>query len=192
MLSVQELLPIEAYEKERDAHRRRVMALKDRRRVSIGPNVTLLFENKETLWYQIQEIIRSEKLTRPEDLAMEVNVYTPLLPEKGVLSACLFIEVTQQEQIRPVMDSMVGLNTPGRVNICFGSHVIGAEFEEGRSTDSRISAVQYVKFRFSPQAMTDLAGAADVRLAVTHPGYEHEAPVNDALRAEWLRDLMGA
>ncbi len=192
MLSVQELLPIETYEKERDNHRRRVMALKDRRRLSIGPNVTLLFENRETLWYQIQEIIRSEKLTRPEDLAMEVNVYNPLMPEKGVLSACLFIEVTEQEKIRPVMDSMVGLNSPGRVNIRFGSHVVEAEFEEGRSTENRISAVQYIKFRFSPQAITDLAGAADVRLVVTHPGYEHAAAVNDALKAEWLRDLMGA
>lgn len=190
MLNIQELVSNEEYEKVRQERRQRAMALKDRRRITVGPHLTLLFENRETLLYQIQEIMRAEKLHRQEDLELEAKLYSELLPSRGVLSACLFIEVTQEDQIRPTMRKMVGLDQGERVTIEFAGYCIPAKFEQGRSQENRISAVQYIRFHFTPDEMEALASAPEVILRINHPHYQEAATVPDAMRTEWLKDLL--
>ncbi len=190
-LQVADLKPNEEYEKERPQRRKTAMALKDKRRLHVGPIVTLLFENHETLVYQIQEIMRSEKLTKPEELEGEVRVYTELMPAKGELSACLFIEVNVSDAIKPTMDTMVGLDDEGKVAIVFGGERIPAVFEGGRSKEGRISAVQYIRFPFTDAQVNALAEASDVRVEINHETYQHTQAVPEVMKLEWLKDLMG-
>ena len=99
----QELLDIIEYEKIRDVYRKDIINYKKNRRISLGPNVTMVFENKKTLLFQIQEIMRAERLVHDKQIQNEIDVYTSIMPPKGGLSATLFLEVTEERKIKSVM-----------------------------------------------------------------------------------------
>jgi len=94
MLTLDDIADLRAYERDRDAYRRQVIELKQRRRVAVGPIVSLVFENRETMRSQIQEMARAEKMVSDEQIQKELDVYNALIPEPGELSATLFIELT--------------------------------------------------------------------------------------------------
>ena len=102
-LSHQDVLPIEEYEKQREAFRSRIIALKQRRRISVGPLLTLVFENHETLRFQVQEMIRVERIVDPAKVQDELDVYNALLPSPGELSATLLIEITDEAKVKECM-----------------------------------------------------------------------------------------
>ena len=95
LLTQQDLLPPDEYEQQRDAYRSRIISLKQRRRLSLGPLITLVFENRETLQFQIQEMIRAERILEPAKVQDELDVYNALLPAVHELSATLLIEITE-------------------------------------------------------------------------------------------------
>ncbi|MEK7222517.1 MAG: DUF3501 family protein, partial [Nitrospirota bacterium] len=98
-LTVQDVLPIEEYERLREAFRRRIIDLKQRRRLSVGNLVTVVFENRETVLFQIQEMVRAERILRPERVSEEVAMYNEQIPLAGELSATLMIEVTDPQLV---------------------------------------------------------------------------------------------
>lgn len=189
-LTPEDILSIEEYEKHREAFRSRIIALKQRRRVSVGPLITLVFENHETLRFQVQEMIRAERIVEPAKVQDELDVYNALLPTQQELSATLLIEITEAEAMQEWLDRFMGLDRGRTVAITAGGESAFGEFEGGHSHETKISAVHFVRFRPSErmiQAFADLR--QPVALTVDHNGYRESVPIPGSLREEWLADL---
>jgi len=190
-LSHQDVLPIEEYEKQREAFRSRIISLKQRRRISIGPLLTLVFENHETLRFQVQEMIRVERIIDPAKVQDELDVYNALVPSPGELSATLLIEITDEAKVKEWLDTFMGLDHGQKVAIVAGGEQAFGEFEGGHSHETKISAVHFVRFRPTD---TMKAAFADLRqpvaISVSHGGYREEVSVPGSMREEWLADLQ--
>ena len=126
-LSLDDIADMRAYEREREQFRQRVIELKRRRRVSVGPHITLVFENRDTIRFQIQEMARIERLYSDEQIENELRVYNPLIPEAGHLSATMFIELTEDAQLREWLPKLVGVERSVHVRIGEGAD---AEFNK--------------------------------------------------------------
>ena len=187
-LALDDVRPPRLYERARDAARQRVIELKKARRIPLGPDVTLVFENRDTLTFQVEEMLRAEHLEEPRKIAAELEVYNSLIPDAGELSATLFVEIPRAEAIRPTLNRLVGIDEHVRLEI--DGVAIPGEFEAGRSEDDRISAVQYLRFRIPPEAQGRLRtpGAA-VALLTDHPSYRHRQELSEASRAALAADL---
>ena len=189
-LSPQDVLPIEEYEKQREAFRSRIIALKQRRRISVGPMLTLVFENHETLRFQVQEMVRVERIVDPAKVQDELDVYNALLPREGELSATLLLEITDEAKVKEWLDTFMGLDHGQKVAIVAGGERAFGEFEGGHSHETKISAVHFVRFRPTDR-MT--AAFADLRqpvsISVRHGGYHEDVSVPGSMREEWLADL---
>ena len=185
-----DLLSAADYELQREQFRSQIIALKHRRRISVGPLITLVFENRETLRFQTQEMIRVEHILDPRKIQEELDVYNALMPGSGELSATLLIEITEEDRMKAWLDVFMGLDHGETVSIRAGTEQIFGEFEGGHSHETKISAVHFVRFR---PAASMTAAFADLRqpvmLTVHHHEYHAEASVPGSLREEWLSDL---
>ena len=185
-----DLLSMTDYERQREQFRSHIIALKQRRRISVGPLITLIFENRETLRFQTQEMIRVEHILDPHKVQDELDVYNALMPESGELSATLLIEITEQDRMKEWLDVFMGLDHGETLAIRAGSQQIFGQFEGGHSHETKISAVHFVRFR--PTASMTAAFAdlhVPVTLTVHHREYHAETPVPGSMREEWLKDL---
>lgn len=189
-LAKTDLLSYDAYERNRVSFRRRIIELKQRRRLSVGDRVTLVFENRDTIQFQIQEMIRAERIVDPDKVQGELDVYNALLPGEGELSATLFIEITDSDQIERDLDAFQGIDRGQTIAILAGPFAVHGQFESGHSKEDKISAVHWVKFCPSSEWIQAVAqeGAA-VLIRIDHPAYRREATVSDEMRQEWLADL---
>ena len=177
------------YEMARPEFRRRVIELKQRRRVAVGPLVTLVFENRETVLFQIQEMLRAERIVEPSKVQDEIDVYNSLVPDAGELSATLFIEVTEESRVKPVLDSFIGLDEGQSLWLDIGGKRYLAVFEEGHGREDRISAVHYVRFRLGEEGRRALEQIRAAALGLAHGEHQAGAPLGPALVAELLGDL---
>jgi hypothetical protein len=171
----------------RDDYRQRVIAIKRARRIVIGDRVSLMFENRHTLTVQIEEICRAENLTRDDQIEAEIAVYNELMPTEASLSATLFIELPPEEDPYVALKRLVGLDE--HVVLHIGPHAIRAAFEPGRSTDDRISAVQYTRYPLTSEARAALLtpGTA-IAVEIDHPNYRHRIACPEATRASLAAD----
>ena len=190
LLTRDDVLSIDEYERQRESFRSRIIALKQRRRISIGPLITMVFENRDTLRFQIQEMIRVERILDPEKVQDELDVYNALLPGANELSATLLIEITDEAKMKEWLDRFMGLDHGPKLAIKAGAETVYGAFESGHSHETKISAVHFVRFR--PTASMTAAFAdlyVPVTLAVHHHEYHAEASVPGSMREEWIFDL---
>ncbi len=169
--------------------------LKRRRRVAVGDRVTLLFENRETLRFQVQEMLRVERIRAGDAVQAELDVYNELMPGPGELSATLFIEITDTARIKPELDRLVGLDAHVSLVLDEGAdeRAARATFDPRQRDDERISAVQYVRFPLDLGLQAALADpAVRARLRIDHPAYRCETELSPPLRAQLLADLAAA
>jgi hypothetical protein len=191
-LTLDDILELDRYELVREEYRARVLAHKRERRVAVGDKVTLLFEDRETVRYQIQEMARVERIRDPRKLEHEIEVYGELIPAPGELSATLFIEIGELTQVKPELDSLVGIDES--VSIAIGEEEedsIRGRFDERQLEEDRISAVHYVRFPLSAAQRERFASGECVRIRIDHPNYRAEAKIGATTRASLLRDLCG-
>lgn len=184
-----EILDLTAYERVRPRFVDEMIALKRPRRIAVGEQLCFVFENRDTVIFQIQEMTRAERTVKEEAIAEEVAVYNELVPGDHELSATLMIEIPEASQVRAALDRLVGIDE--HVFMDVGDATVAATFDEKQFEDERISAVQYVKFPLGP----DLAGrfrdpAVPVRLRVSHPSYVAETPIVGDSRASLAADLV--
>ncbi|HEY8459947.1 MAG TPA: DUF3501 family protein, partial [Blastocatellia bacterium] len=144
-----EILDIAQYEKARDEFRRRIIALKKNRRLPVGPRVTFVFENHDTVLFQIQEMMRAERIVNDDAIQHEIDTYNQLLPGKNELAATMLIELTDPARIRDEITKFHGVNSGENTYIQIGDERLPGVFDAGQSDERRISAVQYVRFRFN-------------------------------------------
>jgi hypothetical protein len=188
-ITLTDIKPLAEYEAMRDAMRRHVIDIKKRRRVPVGDSVSLLFENRETVLYQIQEMVRAEHITNPEAIQDEIDTYNRSIPEDAELSATMLIELTDSDSIRAEMDRLVGINEHVRLRI--GSeHVVPGVFEPGWSREDRVAAVQYVKFPLTAeQAEAFRDGREAVFFEVDHPYYQASTRIDESVRRALAEEL---
>ncbi len=190
-IELSEVKNIYEYEKIREDFRRYIIDLKKKRRVEVGNRVSLVFENRDTVLFQIQEMMRAERMVDDNEIKFEVDTYNELIPEKNELSATLFIEVDDPQLLRPVLDSFIGLDRGNHVYLEIGNkHKIYAEFEEGHSKDDRISAVHFIKFKFKPEQIEDFKNFEnEVKIVIDHPNYKAFSIISPETRNELIKDL---
>jgi hypothetical protein len=171
----------------RDDFRTRVIALKRHRRVLVGDRVALVFENRHTLTFQIEEMCRAENLTRDDQIEAEIEVYNALMPTETSLSATLFIELPGDADTHKALNELVGLDE--HVVLHIGPHAIRAAFEPGRATEDRISAVQYTRYPLSAEARAALlTPGTPIAVEIDHPAYRHRTACAEELRASLAGD----
>jgi hypothetical protein len=186
-----EILDIAQYEKARDEFRRRIIGLKKNRRLPVGPMVTFVFENHDTILFQIQEMMRAERIVDDDAIRREIDTYNQLLPDENELAATMLIELPDGAQIREEITKFHGVNTSEATYVRVGDERLPGVFDAGQSDDRRISAVQYVRFRFSDaQREAFVTGASPARLVIDHPKYRHEALISGAVREELAKDFL--
>ncbi|AEJ39131.1 conserved protein of unknown function [Sulfobacillus acidophilus TPY] len=187
-LTLSDIMDIRDYERARDHIRRQVIALKKVRRVGIGPRVSVVFENRETMKFQIQEMCRIEHIVDPALVQQEIDVYNDLLPEGLAIGATLLIELVQQDDMPAILKELSGLEET--VWLTFGDQKVHAEAELGRSTEEKTSTVHYLTFRFTPAQRQALAETDRAELVTTHPAYSYRTPLAPTTVASLVADLL--
>lgn len=185
-----EILGPKRYEPIRDEYRRRVIQKKKARRVVVGDRVSLVFENRDTLLFQIEEMLRAEGITDEKGIQAEIDVYNTLMPTPRELSATLFLEVPPGEEGKRQLHELIGLDE--HVTLVIGPHRIRAWFEPGRQEQDRISAVQYTRYKLSDEAIAALrTPGTKLAIEIDHPNYRHRVDLSEETRASLAADLDG-
>jgi hypothetical protein len=191
-IEIADLKNLHEYELIRDTWRKDVIAAKARRRVLVGPAMSLVFENRFTVLNQIQEMCRAERIVKPEAVQAEIDVYNELLPGPGEVAATLFVEIPRLEDVQAELDKLIGLDDGKCIWLEVGGTRAYAGFLEGQGRDDRIAAVQFVRFPVgSGEGMRDaiLNPSVPVAVVVDHPGYRARAEISAEARRELAADL---
>ena len=190
LLKQTDLMNIIDYEKVREKYRRDIIDYKKERRLSLGPNITITFENRKTMKFQIQEMMRAERMVHDRQIKEELDIYNSLLPEKNGLSATLFIEVTQETQIRSVLNQFIGLTVGNNIYFQIGAQKIYAQFEEGREEEDKISSVHYLQFDLDEKTMTDfLDDGIAVAISIDYNDYQCSEILTKTMRSSLIKDF---
>ena len=195
-LTLDDIADLRAYERERIDFRTHIIALKKRRRIGVGPFVTFLFENRDTIRFQIQEMARAEKILSDEGIQTELDIYNPLIPEPGTLAATMFLELTSDDQLREWLPKLVGIET--RVALVIGEGdgatlvrcTVDPDHEKQLTRDEITASVHYIHFTLTAEQIDALA-SGPAALVVDHPEYEHRTSLTEDNVAELLADLRG-
>lgn len=192
-IELKDILNFFEYEKVRAEMRGRVIDLKRVRRVPVGEHLSFVFENRDTVLFQVQEMCRVERITDDARVQDELDVYNALLPGPGELSATLFIEITDKDQIQAVLDRFMGIDVGPTVWIQVGrDFALPGEFEAGHSDEEKgkLSAVHFVRFAFPPDAVRAFADSP-VHLVVDHAAVRARVELQAETKTQLLQDLRG-
>lgn len=193
-LTVADIKDVRAYEREREEFRKHIIALKKKRRVTVGDFVTFVFENTETMRFQIQEMARVEKIITDDAIQHEVDTYNDVIPDPGELSATMLIELTSDADLREWLPKLVGVQRYVHLELADGTRILAWEPEEERLTrehaeDAITSSVHYVKFAVSREE-AEMLRDRPACLVVDHPAYHAITELGDATRAELASDVL--
>lgn len=192
-LTLADIADVRAYEREREEFRRHVIELKRRRRVHLGTVITLLFENRDTIRFQIQEMTRVEKLTTDAEIQTELDIYNPMIPEPGQVCATLFLELTSDDQMREWLPKLAGIERSVLIVFADGERVRGLvdeQHEQGLTREHVTAAVHYLRWELTPDQVAAFR-AGPVSVAIDHPAYLEVVELGDTTHAELLADLSG-
>ena len=185
-----QVLSYDQYEKLRPLLRPLFIAEKERRRLAVGEHVTLLFENAQTVWYQVQEMLRSERIESEEDIAHELDTYNELLPGPNEVAATLLIEFPDPAQRDENLRKLTGLED--QISLVIGDRRHQARVDMRQIASERVSSVQFVRFGLGEiDAETFAQGAAQGRIAVeiTHPAMIVRGLISGPLAGALAQDL---
>lgn len=178
------------YEKMRDFFRKEIIEIKKDRRISVGDSISLVFENRETALFQIQEMLRAERIVDEGKIADEVETYNALIPGDRELSATLFIETKDQRKIMEELNRFLGLDSGNKVYFEVGEETVPGIFETGRSQEDKISSVHYVRFKFTDELIRSFVDRRKrVYLVIDHPNYRKREELDMASRISLARDF---
>lgn len=186
-LTLADITDHRAYANEREAFRARVIAVKKLRRIGVGPFVTFLFENRDTMRFQIQEMARVERIDSDEGIENELRAYNPLIPEPGELKATMFLELTTDEQLREWIPKLANIerSVSLRVGVQSVPLFLDGDHEKQLTREDMTSAVHYLGATLTPDQVERFdSGGASIK--IDHPQYQHSA----ALPAETITELL--
>ncbi|MGH8809282.1 MAG: DUF3501 family protein [Noviherbaspirillum sp.] len=191
ILTCDDLLTLEAYAKARPAMRADVIRHKKLRSVHLGNHLTLLFEDEQTVRYQVQEMLRIEKIFEEEGIQSELDAYNPLLPDGSNFKATMLIEYANETERRKALSRLIGIEDRLFVQVEGQPRVYAIADEDlDRENDEKTSAVHFVRFELSPAMKDALKGGAQMMIGCEHPNYPahlEELPVETL--ASLVKDL---
>lgn len=190
-LTAADLLPLEHYARERAAIRARMIGYRATRRLAVGPNCTWSFEDRETVRYQVQEMLRTERVFEPEGIAEELAAYNPLIPDGTNFKATLLIEYPDPAERALRLRQLRGIENHCWLQVTDYAPVNAVADEDlERSTDEKTSAVHFLRFELSAPMVTSLKGGATLMAGIDLPAYAQQvAPMPPTLLAALLLDL---
>ena len=190
-LTVEDIQDLRVYERERDDFRRFIIEMKRARRVTLGPILTIVFENTDTMRWQVQEMARIERMLRDEQIATEIDTYNQLIPDPGELSGTLLLELTSEPALREWLPRLVGIEHRVSVVLPDGRGVVGAPSDDDESRLTRsdtTAAVHFVKFAFTADDI-EMFASGPVHVLVDHPEYDHDVVLSGEQHRALLADL---
>jgi hypothetical protein len=186
-LTRNDLYPLEQYARERSDFRARVIEHKKPRRVSVGPHLNLYFEDRLTMQYQIQEMLRVERIFEEEGIEEELNAYNPMIPDGDNWKATLMLEYDDVEQRKRELTRLIGIEDNVWVRVGEGEKIFAIADEDlERSNDDKTSAVHFLRFQLGTQDVADARAGARISVGVDHENYRH---VIDSLSEEQRASL---
>ncbi len=191
-IAVSDILPLDQYELIRADKKQEALARKRLTRLSVGPHATALFETWDSMWLQIQEMLRIEK-GGDEQLADELAAYDPMVPKGSELTATLFFEIPDPERRDAFLRTVGGIEN--HVALRVAGHIIPArpegDTERTRASDNKASAVHFFHFDFTPAAREAwITGEGDAMLVIDHPNYGHAAMIGAEARGYLARECF--
>jgi hypothetical protein len=190
-LSVSDLLSLERYARERSAFRSKVLEHKRPRQLAVGPNTTWLFEDRLTVQYQVQEMLRAERIFEPEGIEEELSSYNPLIPDGQNWKATLLIEFPDETERRRELAKLKGIEDRSWVQVSGHDRVYAIADEDlERENDEKTSSVHFLRFELTPAMIAALRSGAELAAGIDHEHYRHSvAPVSEATRRALVADF---
>jgi hypothetical protein len=190
-LTVEQLFSLEQYARRRNEFRAQVLEHKSQRRLAVGPNMTWCFEDRLTIQYQIQEMLRAEKVFEPEGIHEELESYNPLIPDGSNWKATLLLEFPDTELRREQLMLLRGVEARCWVQVAgFEKSFAIADEDLPRENDEKTSAVHFLRFELTAPMLAALKHGAALSAGVDHDRYRHAVePVGERIRASLLGDL---
>ncbi|MGC1457504.1 MAG: DUF3501 family protein [Steroidobacteraceae bacterium] len=190
-LTVSQLFSLEQYARRRDEFRLQVLEHKSRRRLAVGPNMSWCFEDRLTIQYQIQEMLRAEKVFEPEGIHEELDAYNPLIPDGSNWKATMLLEFPDEAVRRAQLMQLRGVESRCWVQVAGFAQVFAIADEDlPRENDEKTSAVHFLRFELSPAMLAALKNHAPLGAGCDHEHYRHAVePVAERIRAALLGDF---
>lgn len=184
------LWSLEDYAQKRDAFRAEVIEHKKPRRVALTANATMYFEDFLTLKYQVQEMLRVERLFEPEAIEEELAAYNPLIPDGGNWKGTFMFEYADEDERRKALARMVGIENHIWVQVAGQERVFAIANEDlDRSTEEKTSAVHFLRFELDPESVSAVKGGADIKMGIDHEAMPCEVTLADETRRSLVQDL---
>ena len=172
-LNKSDLFSLEEYSINRDSFRKKVLEEKQHRKVYIGEHVVLLFENKNTIQYQIQEMLRIEKIFDAEGIQEELDAYNPLIPDGSNLKAVMLIEYPNVEERKEKLKILKGIERKIWIKVGLHNKVFAIADEDlEREDETKTSAVHYLRYEFSPSMINDWKNDSSILMGIDHENYQ--------------------
>ena len=189
-IAIDDLQHNEAYEAQRPAFRKAMIEHKNNRRVELGPNATLHFEDYMTMRYQVQELMRVENITSVNDIREELDAYNPLIPDGNNLKVTFMIEYPDENERRQQLAKLIGIEN----NICIKVGDLEPVFpianeDLERSTDEKTSSVHFLRFEFPEETIDAARNGAPWIISCVHEHYNYKTIVPDNVRSSLIRDF---
>ena len=190
MLTHEDLFPLEKYARVRNEFRAKVMAHKKNRLVQIGDHASLHFEDQLTMQYQVQEMLRLERIFEPELIQEELDVYNPLIPTGRNWKATFMVEYPDVEERKMALSRLVGVEKAVYVQVADLARATPIANEDlDRETSDKTSAVHFLRFELTPEMASAVKAGAAIRVGIDHPGYKAETTLTDSVRDALAADL---
>ena len=191
LLKREDLFSLEEYAEQRSNIRKNVMNVKKLREVNLGEHIRLLFENHQTVQYQIQEMLRIEKIFEADGIQDELDVYNPLIPDGSNLKATMMIEYTDVVERTKALSNLIGVEKS--IYFQVGNHqnvyaICNEDLE--RETDEKTSSVHFMRFEFDQSMIVDFCKGAKIKIGVSHPNYNCEIILEKRVQDELNQDFM--
>ena len=191
LLKREDLFSLEEYAEQRSNIRKNAMDVKKLREVNLGEHIRLLFENHQTVQYQVQEMLRIEKIFEAAGIQDELDVYNPLIPDGSNLKATMMIEYTDVVERTKALSNLIGIEKS--IYFQVGNHqnvyaICNEDLE--RETDEKTSSVHFMRFEFEQTMIADFCKGINVKIGVSHPNYDCEIILEQRVKDQLNQDFM--
>lgn len=189
-LTRQDLWSLEEYSEERERFRAQIIAHKKTRQVYLGPHATLYFEDALTMKYQVQEMLRVEKIFTAAEIEEELEAYNPLIPDGRNWKATFMIEYSDAEERRVALTKMAGIEHKVWVSVGERERIYAKANEDlERSNEEKTAAVHFMRFELDQEAAESAKAGLPIRMGIDHPELPYEITVDEGARASLANDL---
>ena len=191
-LEISNLLSLEEYDSERENLKKDVINHKKNRTVSIGDNIVLIFEDFKTIKYQVQEMLRIEKIFKKDEIQEEIDAYNPLIPDGTNLKATMLIMYPDVEVRRQMLLKLHDIENNIWISVGQKKVIAFADEDLDRSTDEKTSAVHFLRFQFTHDEVTEFLSSDNIVIGVNHKEYDKEVILDKAVKESLERDFKSS